>query len=139
MFDLEGCGLEKLGREGVERKVQENLTVNGWENRCAVVAIEPELESWVWDGSLRVASVLKWEKQRLQDWLLQKRFLPTPSAVKPKDPKGAYEQAMRAARVQKSSSVFQDLARSAGVTDCTDTAFRKFLVTLQSWFPPSRQ
>lgn len=55
VFDLEGCGREGLGRAGVERKIHENLTANGWQGRCEVVAINPELESWVWDETLRVA------------------------------------------------------------------------------------
>jgi hypothetical protein len=57
--DLDGCGQERLGREGVERKINENLAVNGWQNRCEAVAIEPELECWVWDASLRIARLLK--------------------------------------------------------------------------------
>src|ERR1022692_954491 len=139
VFDLEGCGQEMLGKERVEQRVCENLTVNGWEGRCEVVVIEPELESWVWDESLRIAKVLKWDKRRLKDWLLEETFLASTTAVKPARPKEAYEQAMCVAKVQKSSSVFQDLAKSANVAGCTDSAFRKFLLTLQEWFPPSRQ
>jgi len=139
VFDLEGCGQERLGREGVELRVHENLTVNGWEGRCAVVAIEPELESWIWEDSLRVASVLRWERQRLKDWLLQRQFLASVDAVKPARPKEAFREAMRTARQQMSSSVFQDLAKSANITGCIDNAFLKFLGTLQAWFPASGQ
>lgn len=75
VFDLEGCGREGLGRAGVERKIHENLTANGWQGRCEVVAINPELESWVWDETLRVAPALGWDKQRLADWLRREEFL----------------------------------------------------------------
>jgi hypothetical protein len=123
----------------VERKIQANLAVNSWEDRCAAVAIEPELESWVWDDLLRIAKVLKWERQRLKEWLVQEGLLASVIAVKPARPKEAFRNAMQAARQQLSSSVFQDLAGSANVAGCTDPAFRKFLRTLQMWFPPSRQ
>lgn len=138
VLDLEGCGQEDLGRERVERKIRDNLAVNGWEERCEVVAIEPELESWVWDDSLRIARLLKWDRRRLKDWLVQRGFLSSPTHVKPAPPKDAYIQVMCEARVQKSSSIFQDLARYANIAGCTDAAFLKFLGTLQAWFPPSR-
>jgi hypothetical protein len=139
VFDLEGCGQEKLGREGAERKVHENLTANGWEDRCEVVAIEPELECWVWDDSLRVSRILGWDRQYLKDWLLHEEFLASATAVKPARPKEAFRAAMRAAKRQMSSSVFQDLAKSANVAGCTDAAFLKFLGTLRAWFPASRK
>src|ERR1017187_627348 len=107
VFDLEGCGQEMLGKERVEQRVCENLTVNGWEGRCEVVVIEPELESWVWDESLRIAKVLKWDKRRLKDWLLEEAFLASTTAVKPARPKEAYEQAMCVAKVQKPSPFFR--------------------------------
>ncbi len=138
VFDLEGCGREGLGRAGVERKIHENLTANGWQGRCEVVAINPELESWVWDETLRVAPALGWDKQRLADWLRREEFL-AGTTVKPVRPKEAFREAMRAAKRQMSSSVFQDLAKSANVTGCTDAAFRKFLLTIQLWFSPLRQ
>jgi hypothetical protein len=139
VFDLEGCGQEKLGRERVERRIRDNLAVNGWEDRCEVVAIEPELESWVWDDSFRITAVLKWDRRRLKEWLVQKEFLPSGAAVKPARPKEAYREVMRAAKLQMSSSVFQDLANTANIAGCADPAFLKFLGTLQAWFPASRQ
>ena len=136
MFDLEGCGQERLGRERVERRIRENLTANGWEDRCEAVAIEPELKSWVWGESLHVASMLNWERRRLKDWLVEKSLLKSADAVKPARPKEAFREAMRAAKKQLSSSVFQELAGSADITGCTDAAFGKFRSTLQLRFPP---
>jgi len=139
LFDLEGCGQESLSREAVEVKVHANLTVNGWQGRCAAIAIAPELEQWVWDGTLQIARMLGWGKQRLREWLLQNEFLKPDGEIKPQRPKDTFREAMRAARLQLSSSVFQDLARSANVAGCTDAAFRKLLATLQAWFPASGQ
>jgi hypothetical protein len=135
VLDLEGCGQEKLGRERVERRIRENLSVNGWDDRCKVVAIEPEPESWVWDDSLRITTVLKWDRHRLKEWLVQKEFLASMTAVKPARPKEAFRAAMRAAKQQMSSSVFQDLAKSANIAGCTDAAFLKFVGTFRAWFP----
>jgi len=140
VFDFEGCGQEeRLGREDLERRVRDNLAINGWADRCEVVAIEPELESWLWDDSLRVAAAFKWEKRRLKDWLVKRRFLASAASVKPERPKEAFREAMRASKQQMSSSVFQDLAKSANVAGCTDPAFQRFLLTLQAWFPLSGQ
>jgi hypothetical protein len=139
VFDLEGCGREELGRERVERKIRENLSVNGWGDRCEVVAIEPELESWLWDDSLRIAVVLMWERRRLKEWLMEKEFLASQTSVKPARPKEAFRAAMRTAKQQMSSSVFQDLAMSANISGCSDPAFLKFLGTLRTWCPASGQ
>jgi hypothetical protein len=135
VFDLEGCGQEKLGRERVERRIRDNLAVNGWDDRCEAVAMEPELESWVWDDSLRISTLLLWDKRRLKEWLVKEEFLSSATAVKPARPKEAF----RAAKQQMSSSIFQDLAKSANISGCSDPAFLKFLGTLQAWFPASRQ
>ncbi len=80
--------------------------MNGWESRCAVAVIEPELEAWVWDESLQIAGMLGWERQRLRDWLAQNDFLTSATAAKPARPKEAFRGAMRAAKLQLSSSSF---------------------------------
>jgi hypothetical protein len=79
--------------------------------------------------------VLKWERWHLKDWLVQKEFLASMTAVKPARPKEAFRAAMRAAKQQMSSSVFQDLAKSANIAGCTDAAFLKFVGTFRAWFP----
>ncbi len=137
VFDLEGCGQEARGRDAVEARVHENLVANGWENRCAAVALNPELESWIWDRSLYVSRILKWDKAQLKNWLLQEQFLPSADSVKPVRPKEAFRGAMRAARQPLSSSLFQDLAQFSKIAGCSDPSFLKFVSTLHSWFPHS--
>ena len=119
----------------MERRIRGNLAVNGWDGRCEAVAMEPELESWVWDDSLRIGTLLMWDRRRLKEWLVKEEFLASASAVKPARPKEAFRAAMRAAKHQMSSSIFQDLAKSANIAGCSDPAFLKFLGTLQRWFP----
>lgn len=52
IFDLEGCGAEALHRADVEHELERKLGANGWKERCAAIAIDPELEAWIWDSSL---------------------------------------------------------------------------------------
>lgn len=114
--------------------------MNGWESRCAVAVIEPELEAWVWDESLQIAGMLGWERQRLRDWLAQNDFLTSATAAKP----GTAQRGISGCDACREAAIvfvkfFQDLAEAANVTGCTDAAFGKLSLTLRSWFPPSNQ
>jgi hypothetical protein len=134
VFDLEGCGRENRGRTRVEQEMETQLAANGWEGRCAAVVIEPELEAWLWDASLRVGRLLKWDRGPLKEWLLRNEYLASDAALKPARPKEAFRDALRATDQKISSSLFQDFAAVASIETCTDASFQKLLVTLRSWF-----
>jgi hypothetical protein len=98
LFDREGCGQDDRPREVLEDQVQQHLSRSGWEDRSAVVVIEPELEAWVWSESPEVDAALGWEGRspKLRDWLAQGGFLPA-GQVKPLRPKEAMVAALRQA------------------------------------------
>jgi hypothetical protein len=136
LLDREGCGDEGAARTVLESQVENLLELNGWQGRCAVVVIDPELEAWVWSDSRHVDAVLgwPWQGRDLRTWLLEKQFLQS-GQLKPARPKEAVEAALREARRRRSSSIYRDLAGKVGFARCVDPAFLKLVQVLQSWFP----
>lgn len=137
LFDREGSGGTDP-RERLEAQVEADLGGSGWGTRAAAVAIDPELEVWVWARSPHVDRVLGWRDRdpNLESWLVSSRFL-LPNAPKPEDPKGAMVEALRIARTPRSSRLYFDLARTVGTRRCVDPAFLKLREVLGSWFPPA--
>lgn len=135
VFDRDGSGTSDT-RENVERDVESRLAGRGWKDRSAAIAIEPEIEQWVWNDSPHVATELGWKDQSaaLDQFLRDRGFLPSISA-KPTPPKEAMEAVMRAKKKRRSSSVYEKLARSVGLASCSDAAFHKLRDVLQGWFP----
>lgn len=97
VFDHRGCGDEEKSPAEVREEVEDELGRNGWRERSRAIVIDPELESWVWSRSGRVAHVLGWGRsfEPLREWLQAEGFWPAPQ-LKPSDPKRAVEQASAA-------------------------------------------
>jgi hypothetical protein len=98
VFDIDGCGARTRDRQQIENKVEARLSTNGWPERAAVIAIDPELENWVWSRSPVVSEILGWRERTSDIWeWLQEEGLISGKAAKPNDPKAAYERALRIA------------------------------------------
>jgi hypothetical protein len=137
VFDRDGCGKEtRLSREEIEQNVEQRLSVSGWNDRCAVVVLDPEIEIWVWSDSPHVDRILGWQNQQqnLKDWLISRGHLQS-GQIKPSDPKDAFEDALRKSQTPKSSGIFQELAKSVSLDRCVDPAFQKLRDVLRNWFP----
>jgi len=135
VFDCNGRG--RLGsRRDLEELVELRLAQNGWRDRCAAVAIDPELEVWFWSDSPEVRQALGWDQDAalLNEWLLRKGYV-GPGQKKPHRPKDAVRDAWRLANIKPSSSHFGDLARIVDFRSCTDPAFGKLRRVLRQWFP----
>jgi hypothetical protein len=132
MFDREGCGQENKPAQQVEQEVKERLEQSGWRGRCEVIALEPELEAWVWSSSHHVPKVLGLTPEQLQQIL--QRF-PKTHLGKPQRPKEAMEECLRQAKIPRSSSIYAELAETVGLKNCVEPSFVKFRRTLQKWFP----
>lgn len=135
IFDRDGCGRDRKTRDEIENEVTVRLRKSGWEERAAVVVIDPELESWVFSDSAEVDDVLGWmgRTPSLRNWLEGKGYL-TPGQIKPSRPKEAMHDALRHIRMPRSSSLYRQLAERVDITGCRDFAFQKLKDTLQSWF-----
>lgn len=137
MLDREGCGKEKT-REDLEQDIEDRLSKNGWDDRAMAIVFEPELEIWVWSNSPQVDEVVGWKGKdiSLRHWLRERGFL-EPDEVKPRSPKEALQAVLIETDIGFSSSVHFNLAKSVGLSRCTDPAFLKFKNKLKEWFPES--
>lgn len=134
VFDRDGCGSPRPAAE-LSATVQGNLDRSGWAGRSSVTVLDPELEVWVWADSPHVARALGWKRlDTLTRWLIDKGYL-REGMVKPMDPKGAMDAALREARLPTSTSVYRRIARNVGLARCTDPAFLGFQETIRAWFP----
>jgi hypothetical protein len=132
MFDHEGCGQENKPAQQVEQEVKQRLEQSGWQGRCEVIVLEPELEAWVWSSSPHVPKVLGLTPEQLQQIL--QRF-PKTHLGKPQRPKEAMEECLRQAKIPRSASIYAKLAETVGLKNCVEPSFVKFRQTLQNWFP----
>lgn len=135
VFDHEGSGQESKSREEIEADLEQRLSDSGWNNRVAVIVLEPELESWVWSDSPHVERILGWEEDSasLKNWLIEHAFLDQ-EQIKPSRPKEALETTLRFVSKPRSSSIYEQLAKNVGFSRCQDDSFVKLKNVLQSWF-----
>jgi hypothetical protein len=138
IFDHHGSGRDNDSREAVETDVEHILEIVGWAGRVAAVVLDPELETWVWSDSPKVAKILGWygNSKGLDDFLTRRGF-PKNQQQKPESPKEAMIAVLRHSRKARSASLFSELARQVGLGRCTDDAFAKFKRTLYNWFKPT--
>ncbi len=134
IFDRDGCGsVEK--RETLESNVEKRLAQNGWQDRGVAVAIDPELEVWVWGDSPHVLGVLDWPSSaaELKSTLEESGYL-NHGVPKPHQPKEAFDHVLRLSNKKHSSALFLELAQQVSFEGCVDPAFLKLKLTLQKWF-----
>jgi len=135
LFDHEGCGREQSAPESLADEVQARLERIGWADRAQAVVLAPELEVWAWTGSPHVPRCLGWAGREppLRDWLANSGYW-HPDEAKPRQPKAAFEAALREVRKPRSSAIYSDLARSVGLKGHVEPAFFRLTQTLQRWF-----
>lgn len=134
MLDVAWDGAPDGGAQAIRDRLLGQMEIKGWSaDRCRVIAIEPELEAWVWATSGVVPDVLRttWEEirslaDRLDCWEAGR---PKPSA-----PKELLEALLRQQRRPRSSALFQELARRVSLGGCQDPAFVLLRETLVHWF-----
>lgn len=135
IFDHEGCGQEGVPAKNLERRLESELRRNGWDDRARVLAIDPELEVWVWSDSPEVDAILGWAGRLpdLRAWLQQEGWL-ADDAIKPQRPKEAVEAALYEVRKPRSSATYRKLAESVSLRRCQDRKFARLKRTLRHWF-----
>lgn len=142
IFDLEGSGAEGKSREEVEQKVETDLERSGWNrNHIKAIAIDPELENWIWIRNRHQAQALYWPNENaLFDWLQRKGAIPKGTA-KPAPPKEWMIEALKQKNRPHSAAIFRQIAENVSLrqalNECQDQSFRDFISTLKRWFPPA--
>jgi hypothetical protein len=118
------------------RRIGQQLQESGWEaGRFLVIAIDPELEAWIWQDSLVVERELRHAgPSRLRLSLAQRGLWPA-DQDKPPRPKEVFQQVQKENRVKKSSAVYQRIAAAIRINTCTDTEFLRLTAQLRAWFP----
>ncbi len=108
----------------------------GWEKgRFVVILIQPELEAWMWQDNPHVANAFGFQKSvSLRHWLCQQGLWPA-NAVKPPDPKRAFEKTLKVSKAKIPSIVFKKIASQISLKHCVDDSFDLLKNTLQQWFP----
>lgn len=137
IFDLEGSGQEALGRVALEQAIEQSLVANGWAGgNVAAIAIDPEVENWIWVNSPHVARALNWKREDdVYHWLAAEGWLIAGEA-KPRRPKEAMETVLRKiTKRSRSAAIYKQIAEKVNFTRCEDAAFRKLLTHLTTWFP----
>ena len=133
ILDRIGCGKENKTREEIESDIERKLFRSGWADRACAVAIDPELENWIWVNEPRISGAISWESETgIYEWLHNKNWKEEGS-LKPAQPKEAFETLLRQCRMPRSSSIYRDIAERASYDHCQDPAFRKMLGQLKNW------
>lgn len=130
MLDVEFSG-SPGSASAIEKDIQSRLDAKGWENRSQVIAINPELEAWVWSDSPHVEQVLGRSFPQIRQIATENNWWPAGSS-KPLRPKELLKAVLRPTPV--SAAVFGDLAEHVGLQRCVDPSFARLRETLHAWF-----
>jgi hypothetical protein len=124
------------GQAAIKQQLTVRIAAAGWDStRFLVVAIDPELEAWIWQDNIHVEEALRHSRPpKLRDQLLTSGHWPggTPKPVRPKE---VLEALLRQKRIPRSSSLYQAIAARVSVGGCIDTEFLALRARLQAWFP----
>jgi hypothetical protein len=124
------------GKQAIERDLERKLVGSGWNaDAVRVIAIEPELENWLWQDKPQVAAALGYDGEPGLRALLEQRGWWPSGAAKPPRPKEAVEWVLQQTRLPRSSSLYQALAYRISSKGCTDAAFLAMRAQFQAWFP----
>lgn len=138
LLDREGCGQERrFSAQEIETELENRLRQNGWTDaegrlRAAAIALDPELEVWVWSRSPHVAQALGLSQAELEQIL---ENVPATPEGKPQRPKEAMLTALHRSGRPWSARIFQELAERVSLL-AHERAFDKLRDTLQTWFAP---
>lgn len=124
------------GKAAIVEHITAHLIMSGWSaDAVKVIAIEPELENWLWQNKPQVADALRYKGVKpLRQHLADHDWWPM-GAAKPPRPKEAAEWVLKQTRQPRSSAIYQKLAELISINGCTDDAFVEMHVALQTWFP----
>ena len=141
MFDYAGSGKEQGQQpKEIQGTLNHEFGCSMWRERARAIVLSPELEAWIWSNSPHVDDIAGWKNRQpsLRRWLTEQGWLES-GEVKPNKPKEAFLAALREARTQRSSSLYQQIAERVSLHQCTDCSFQEFREILRAWFPQDSQ
>ncbi|ROM87185.1 MULTISPECIES: methylation-associated defense system protein MAD4 [Pseudomonas] len=124
------------GQGAIIQNITTQLHESGWAlGDIVVIAIEPELEQWIWQDSPVLADELRIAAPDGLKVALGERGLWPQNVAKPPSPKELFIQLRRENNVKLSSSVFKRIAANVPIAACQDSEFLRLVSQLQLWFP----
>lgn len=144
MRDLEGSGWEDKGSEAMETAFKNELSANGWLSRIEVIALEPEIESWLRFDSATFRGLIEEQARRNKPATASKVTASIASAVqtnggtngnKPIRPKEVFEDVLAEFGIPRSNSLYGKLAKKESLGGCAVSSFNRFSRILRTWFP----
>lgn len=124
------------GRVQIKKNLTDQLRSVGWiDDDFLVIAIEPELEQWIWQDSSHVEAALNYKSPpTLRQFLLSQNLWPANSS-KPINPKETLEAVAKQNGVRRSGSVYGRISSKVSVKSCADPEFMSLVQRLRTWFP----
>ncbi len=126
------------GQSKIVADITANLVASGWrENAVKVIAIEPELENWLWQDNpcVKLQCCATGTSRRCVT-VLEQQGCGLEGQGKPPRPK---EAAGRGTAANAPAALLRNLGevrRRISIKGCSDAAFLELHATLQAWFPP---
>jgi hypothetical protein len=124
----------------IEVHIKRNLVNSGWhEDKCEVLVIEPELETWLWSerALFHLEETLFFKKKKihsdLREWLRLQGLWPA-ETKKPPRPKEAIEAICMSTKIPRSSANYKKIVSNMSVKGCEDHTFLKLKSCLLKWF-----
>ncbi len=131
------CAFEGTpGQARIEANLGNQLAAVGWtRGEFFALAIEPELEQWLWQDSAHVEKALKHQAPPSLKQTLIAAGHWKEGLAKPADPKAAMEWVVKRNRVIRSGATYSKITSKVSVKTCTDAAFLRLVAQLRTWFP----
>lgn len=134
MMDVQWQG--SPGAERIRKRLREHILAAGWPEQDALgLAIDPEIDAWLWTGTDHTSRALGWSTMEALGSSLQQAGYLQQGSSKPACPKEAAEWALRQVRKPRSSTVYAAVSCRASLDRCSDPALRLLVDTLRRWFP----
>jgi len=118
-------------------EIEGRLYQAGWpEDSIVAIVVEPEIDAWLWTGTVHTARALNWPNyEELEAFLLERGFL-REGEQKPQRPKEAALLAIREKQRPFSSAIHRYVAENASITKyCLEPGLCRLVETLRRWFP----
>ncbi len=133
LLDRHGSGAEeKQSADDIQDTLESRLHSNGWTaENCRAIALDPELEIWVWSPSPHVHEALNVSPEQIAEVYAKFDFS---TDSKPGKPKEAMQYALRLGKKPFSASIFGALAAQVSLK-ANERAFSRLRAALQTWFP----
>lgn len=143
LWDHHGSGREQRDNsEAVEKELTESLDRLTWKGRCLAIAIQPELEEWLWHSPHALLKVLDKDQEKLDSWCQE--FADTKDIAveeaRQQFPKEMFDKVFHRCtqRRHPRPDEFKRIAEVASLPQWQNSpSFQRIAHTLPCWFPPA--